>query len=767
MKTLRTMSRDGRLRLTTPLLRGIAAAFFSFSTLLPCRAQIGSWQSHASYRAGQSVAGAGNKIYAATQNGFFYVDKTTRETVVLGKQQGLSDVGISRLLYLADQRRLLIAYRSGNLDFLTLSATGEPGTVQNINTIAVATSLPASRTINHLNRVGNNVYLSTDFGVVVLDVLRDELKDTYFSRRADGLPRPVFQTAATTDSLYALVAPLTLTESGRRIQAIRFLAGVNLADPGNWKTVAEPGPETESILTNQNRLSATVNGQGIYERQAGRWSRVQPLTNTLIRQFTGATAGPVLATSQAVTVPGSGTFTGPLLTNPREVIVDENRVWVADGQTGLLAGNAGSFQPIAPAGPLQDQFSRLYAYQNQLIALPNGPQQATPLDAGQPPADVYGVAEDQWQPILRLGLTSGFNAAAYLPTDQRLYLSSYGNGLFSQTDGQAPVPIALPATISPFISSLAPDNDGNLWMTTAGPNLRLATLHVRRPEGTFQSFSDIIRYPATLQVVPDDNGFLWLRLEGDAGLQVFDPATNRNRLLGPGVGLGNLLTTTVQALVKDRTGAIWIGTDLGPMVFDDPGGVFDRSPDAQAPLLNRRRLLANEVVTSMAVDGSNRKWIGTQTGLYYVAPDGSQLLDSFTASNSPLPGNTVQALAVEPVSGRVFVQTSTAGRANGLVSYRGPATEPAEQLSNLTIFPNPVRPDFTGTVGINGLSDNATVKILDAGGLLVYETRSQGGTATWNLRDYRNRPAQTGVYLVVVVTADGVQGLAGKLAVVR
>ena len=138
------------------------------------------------------------------------------------------------------------------------------------------------------------------------------------------------------------------------------------------------------------------------------------------------------------------------------------------------------------------------------------------------------------------------------------------------------------------------------------------------------------------------------------------------------------------------------------------------------------------------------------------------MLDSFTTDNSPLPANAIQSLAIEPVSGRVFVQTD-----KGIVSYQGPATEPAESLSRLTIFPNPVRPDFTGNVGINGLTDNATVKIVDAGGQLVYETRSQGGTATWNLRDYRNRPAQTGVYLIVVVAADGAEGLAGKLAVVR
>ena len=724
-------------------------------------AQIGFWQSHGSYRSGQSVAVVGSTVYTATQNGFFYYNKTTGETTTLGKQNGLSDVGISRLLYLADQKRLLIAYKNGNLDLMSLTDTGEPGDVLNVSTIVAATTLPALRGINHINRIGNNAYLSTDFGLVVLDIVKNEIRDTYFSQRPDGSSRPIYQTVATTDSLYALTAPLLTTETSRRLQAIRFAPGVNIADPGNWRAVAGPGLPIESITVNQGRLSATVNGQGVYDRQAGQWILTQALTNPIIRQFPGSSTGPILATDQAITLPGSATFTGPLLTDPREVVADGNRIWVADAQSGLLAGNAGTFQRIAPEGPTQDLFSQLYTYPNRLIALHGGPQNAMLTGVNQPPAEAFMVSDRSWQSISASTSGQGFNSAAYLPTNQVLYLGSFGGGLWSQTEGQAPASVPLPASVGPYISSLATDFAGNLWITTAGVNARQATLHVRRPDGTFQSFP-VVNQLNIAQVVPDDTGFLWLRLNAGSGLLVVDPTTNRVRYLSTQKGQGGLLTNSVRALVKDRTGSIWIGTDLGPTVFDNPAGAFDGAIDAQPPLLNRRRLLANEVVTSVAVDGGNRKWIGTQTGLYHVAPDGSQLLDSFTADNSPLPGNSIQALAIEPVSGRVFIQT-----VNGIVSYRGPATEPAETLSSLTIFPNPVRPDFNGTVGINGLTDNATVKVMDAGGQLVYETRSQGGTATWNLRDYRNRPAQTGVYLIVVVAVDGSEGLAGKLAVVR
>ncbi|QJW92469.1 T9SS type A sorting domain-containing protein [Spirosoma taeanense] len=741
--------------------------FIAYGLLPRAYGQINTWRSHVSYRSGQSVAVAGNNVYAATQNGFFYVDKSTNETVKLSKDDGLSDVGISRLLYLTDQNRLLLAYRNGNLDFLTLTANGQPDGVKNLSTIVTATNLPASvsRTVNHLNRIGNNVYLSTDFGLVVLDVLKDEIRDTFFSRRTDnGSPLPIFQTAATTDSLYALTFPTTIGGYRNNLQAIRLLANINIADPANWRSITLPGATNTapgafltSLLVVQNRLLASAPGQGIFERQNNNWVLTQPLNNQIVQLFRSGN-NVVVATEKAITLPGSGTFTGSLLTDPREVEADGNRVWVADAQSGLLVGNAGTFERIVPDGPTRDQFARLYTYPQTLVALPNGPMDVTSMVANQPSAELLSVPDNRWTSIVTTG--GGFNAAAYLSAEQTLYLGSRSGGLWRQANGQSPVAVTLPATISPFISNLAADFNGNLWITTSD-NTRQANLHVRRPDGTFQSFPAVSQTNIQ-QIEPDDTGFLWLRLELGRGLLVFDPQTNRSRFLSTERGQGGLLSNTVRAMVKDRTGAIWVGTDLGPTVFDYPAGAFDASIDAQPPLINRRRLLANELITSLAVDGGNRKWIGTQNALYYVAPDGSQLLNTFTVDNSPLPNNLIQALAIEPVSGEVFIQTP-----NGLVSYRGPATEPALSLSGLTIFPNPVRPDFSGVVGINGLTGNATVKILDAGGQLVYETRSQGGTATWNLQDYRGRSAQTGIYLVVVVAADGTTGLAGKLAVVR
>jgi hypothetical protein len=101
-----------------------------------------------------------------------------------------------------------------------------------------------------------------------------------------------------------------------------------------------------------------------------------------------------------------------------------------------------------------------------------------------------------------------------------------------------------------------------------------------------------------------------------------------------------------------------------------------------------------------------------------------------------------------------------------MVSYRSNSTQPSESLSAVTIFPNPVRPGYGGEVGIKGLMNESVVKITELSGRLIYETTSQGGTASWNLNDYTGRRARGGIYMVFIVSGDGTEKLAGKLAVI-
>ena len=155
-------------------------------------------------------------------------------------------------------------------------------------------------------------------------------------------------------------------------------------------------------------------------------------------------------------------------------------------------------------------------------------------------------------------------------------------------------------------------------------------------------------------------------------------------------------------------------------------------------------LLETENVIDIAVDGANRKWIGTQNGVFLLSPSGEEQVDRFTVANSPLFDNNIVDIAVDQQTGEVFI-----GTAKGIISYQSDAVEGGRvHRSDILVYPNPVREDYEGPIAINGLARDAVVKITDVTGKLVFETNALGGQAVWNGRDYNGRRVQTGVYLV-------------------
>jgi hypothetical protein len=218
---------------------------------------------------------------------------------------------------------------------------------------------------------------------------------------------------------------------------------------------------------------------------------------------------------------------------------------------------------------------------------------------------------------------------------------------------------------------------------------------------------------------------------------------------------GGLPSSAVRAIAIDRDGYIWVGTDEGVAYF------FSETDDAIKPLFEGRFLLRDETITAIEVDGGNRKWIGTERGVWLFSPEGETLIHNFTTDNSPLLSNMIYDIEIADETGEVFFATD-----KGLLSYRADATTSDAGFRELKIFPNPVTSDFSGSVGITGLATDAIVKITDVSGQLIWQTQANGGSATWNVRDYNGRRAATGIYLVFAATADGSESVVGKIAVV-
>jgi hypothetical protein len=317
-----------------------------------------------------------------------------------------------------------------------------------------------------------------------------------------------------------------------------------------------------------------------------------------------------------------------------------------------------------------------------------------------------------------------------------------------------------PLLVAPQEATL--DAAANLWVADARTGL------LSNYEGTFRSYSpptaDTTLVNPTDSLLTDRLGNEWVRLPGSlgGGILVRNPATQQQRFLTISPNNGGLPSSRVNSLSLDQDGLVWFAADRGVGYFTPESILSGGAVNAVLPVFGQRRLLSNEFNTAIVTEPGNRKWVGTRNGLYLFNADGTQLIRQFTAANSPLPSDQIRALQFRDTTGRLYIDTPL-----GMVSYRSDASAPAPSLERITVFPNPVRPGYAGVVGIKGLVEGTVVKITDLAGRLVYETRSQGGTAAWNLLDYTGRRARGGIYLLLLTRPDGTESNAGKLAIIE
>jgi ligand-binding sensor domain-containing protein len=283
------------------------------------------------------------------------------------------------------------------------------------------------------------------------------------------------------------------------------------------------------------------------------------------------------------------------------------------------------------------------------------------------------------------------------------------------------------------------------------------------------SFSFLIgSVPVFGDMIIDQNNQLWAIIK-DVGIMVYDgslntPDESNTKLLTNVVGNGNLPNTEVHCLIEDLKGTIWIGTNGGMVAIYNPGSVFTGDDyDAQEIFveeeLSTQILFATELVQTIAIDGANRKWVGTaNAGVFLMTEDATVQILHYTIKNSPLLSNNVSIIEINPRTGENYFGTE-----KGLVSYRGEAMEAFATLENAYAYPNPITPDYSGPIAIVGLTKNASVKITDINGQIVFETTSLGGQAIWDGKNRLGNRVSTGVYLVFCATEDGGEKVATKI----
>ena len=361
------------------------------------------------------------------------------------------------------------------------------------------------------------------------------------------------------------------------------------------------------------------------------------------------------------------------------------------------------------------------------------------------------------------------------PNNDEIWLGSFGRGL-AQIVNQKQVArfdhtnstIKSDPADRDIALGMALDSKGNLWVSNYGTSKALA---VKKTDNTWSDYS--VGTSSLGEMIVDESDQLWAIAPrtssiGVVAMKETANGTIQRRLLTSGENNGGLPNNNVKAIAVDKDNEIWVGTEAGIAVFYNPSLVFEggKNADAQQIVIDDGNdvgvLLGNEVVNDIKIDGANRKWIATNNGAWLVKEDGSGIILHFTSENSPLPSSLINCIGIVPNTGEVFFGTS-----EGIASFRGDATEASMLHKNTLVFPNPVHPQYEGPITITGLPEDATVKIADVAGRVVYELIATGGTAVWDGLDFNGNKPKTGVYLIYSANKDDEDSLVSKLLIVR
>lgn len=746
---------------------------------------IGSWRTHLPLNKVIAVVEAENIIYAATPYSIFFYDKTDNSINQLTKVNGLSDVGISAIYYDKTYKSLVIAYTNTNIDLIKNKKVINIPDIKN-------KSIPGNKKINNITSFGKYVYFSCGFGIVVLDITRNEIKDTYLigdnGKRIDVLDLAINDT-----SLYAA------TEAG--VYKARLNAP-NLADFNNWKkdsSLNDYNAKYSQIKFFMNKLvilkdRMSSNADTLLVSNGNNWLAI----DTSVIYHLSVNDSNLICSHYGYFSSINSNFQASQFVfgidqkniYPKQTILDkDNNYWVADENYGLGKINRYNLQGnfILPNSPSTKNVFNLTADKSGIYLAPGG------FDAGIYsntfiPASYHYFSDESWKNYSKLNVP-GFDTIVDIveivsdPSNSAVkYVASWYSGLielnnhkiskiYNETNSSLQPIFVGGNRYSLRAGGLAFDNSGNLWISNSGAQNKLS---VKYRNGQWESFDvNSIVNDELSKVMIDNNNYVWMLVRGNR-IAVFNKKQNAQQKVYININKGNdLPTNDITCFVQDLDGEMWIGTDKGIKVIYSPENVFntnaasESSVTAQTILLEFggyvQHLLEFESVTSIAVDGANRKWIGTQkAGIFLVSPDGTQQLAHYTTDNSPILSNNIISIAINPENGEVFIGTE-----NGIISYRGTATKGEDTFNEVYAYPNPVRPDYNGIIAIKGLVRDANVKITDISGNLVFHTIAHGGQAVWNGKNFNGEKAKTGVYLVFCTNEDGEETMVTKIMFVN
>ena len=745
-----------------------------------------NWTLFPSYHNAKYCQVAGDKVYVLASGALYSYDKSDNEVRTYDKVTTLSDIDIVHIRYSSFIGALVIVYSNANIDILY-----DDESVYNIPDFRNKSM--SDKTINGVDIQGSVAYLSTSFGVVVLDLGNLEFSNTY-------------NTGLNTYCAYLFKGTLFC---GTKTGMYACDTGKNMLDKGNW--VKKNNYFVKAICELGGVLYCYLDDYGIYTYNEVKNALKDVIYNQGERyEYVYSNGNEIIASANKKTA---------IIKSPADVSVYKNkgssfvfkdggRLWDCRGYNGILQceiiDNAivDVSLPIIPNSPIRNfcEYMRTTTAGKLLVVGGNinyfgesaNDHAGTLMEYSFKDYEWVNFPEDTIKAVTGLKYINVCSVCEDPKEPGHYFASSFANGLFEFRNGEfvnhydyqnSILESAVPNNRNYVrVSSVIFDNDGNLWCVNTTNVADIVKVLKRDGEWVSLNYKDIEYMETMVKPYIDSRGWLWvISLQGEPGLfcaktngTPFDTSDDQTRKWthkfvnqdGLGYDIYQLFD-----IAEDKDGVIWVGTNIGVFVIDNPEKFFDDGVFKQIKIARNDGtgladyFMSGVFIKDIEVDGANRKWIGTSNnGIYLVSADGQETIHHFTTENSPLPSDCIESIAINNVTGEVFIGTD-----KGIAAYRSDATESATSLKkeNVYAYPNPVRADYSGNISIVGLTHGCNVKIVDVGGYLIDEGESNGGMYSWNGRNARGEKVASGVYYVLMYDSDGKESVATKILITR
>jgi len=748
--------------------------------------KIGEWRAHLPYNRAISITQDADKLYFTTNWSLYTIDKDDGQTEFFSKVDGLSDVGVNLVKHDPFNDAILLFYTNSNLDVI-----GNDGII-NLPFISTSSIVGDKQVYDVFVDSETETYLAMGFGMKVLNVrdleFGDELK------------------AGIKFNSISVYNNFIYAGSDEGIYRIERTPSANIQDFGEWELLSGTNGfpmdyQTTNMVVYEGKLYFDIDNT-LMRYDGVSLDSIYEEADFSIEFLTAE--GERLLVGLACCIPSSdcncdeecdnncdgkvfyfaddGTYLESLndcVDRTNFALEDEEgQIWFADARRVLRKApnyTTSCTDFFTYNSPLTEAVSEIKIVNNQVLVSTN----LSALDPVFLGDGFFTFIDGEWTNYNLIGNDNdpvmsgmvGFVTGAINPTNNNIYAGTLWDGLVEVVDG---VPVNRYNASSGNstlqfssgdgnrvrVTGLAFDEDDNLWMGNhTAPN----PISVLKNDGTWTNNFINPSNTRLRFLTIDGAGYKWFSIDGssqalfvyDDGGTIDDKSDDRTKVFSSANSV--LETNLVFSFATDLDGDVWVGTNEGIVIFECGSNVFDPSCQGSKRTVEvdgfNTFLLSSQEVKAIAVDGANRKWAGTNNGLFLLSADGRDQIAFFDTENSPLFDNRITALGVNKETGEVFI-----GTAKGLVSYRSDAIEGGRvNSSDAYAYPNPVRPDYDGPIAIKGLARDANVKITDVNGQLVFETTALGGQAIWDGKDYNGRKANSGVYLVFSTSTSNLE----------